>query len=361
MWEQLVASAAGPVLGGLFGSSSAKKAAKQQESSAREGLAAQREMYDIGRQDLSPYRTTGNAANAKLSYLLGIEGGENPAVTEAQRAYNDAQARYSAASSGGSPPTGPNGSRGIYRMGERLHWDIRGDPEWNGSKSSFPELSSSDVYNLLNSERGGSADRSELDAAKAALDAAKAQPWKPGSDYGSLLNKFTGQDLYDDPGYQFRLDEGRKGIENSAAARGMQLSGANLKGLNRYSQDYASNEFGQARNRFMGDQDQTYNYLTGPTQRGMASAAQSASMAQGFGNQQSNTLQGIGNARSAGTVASGNALQSGINGAYNNWNDNQQSQRLNALLRGNSGGGPTNTAMSYMPKSRSNGYNFGWT
>lgn len=335
MWMEL-ASVAAPLVGGLLGGSSAKKAAKQQEAAAREGLAAQREMYDIGREDLSPYRATGEAANAKLSYLLGLEGG-NPAVTQAQQRYDQAQQRYNALSS--AAPKGwrfdPSGSGvrspdGIHMKGGYRRLDDMGNTEWMD-----PVLA--EMYG--GGGFGGGGDSSELDAARAALDAARSQPWQPGSDYGSLLTKFTGQDLYDDPGYQFRLDEGRKGIENSAAARGTQLSGANLKGLNRYSQDYASNEFGQARNRFMGDQDQTYNYLTGPTQRGMSAASNSASMAQNFGNQQSNALQGIGNARSAGTVASGNALASGINGAYNGYNDNQQTQRLNAILRGNSGGG----------------------
>lgn len=50
--------------------------------------------------------------------------------------------------------------------------------------------------------------------------------------------------FYASPGYQFRLGEGQKALERSAAARGMLNSGATLKGITRYGQDYASNEFG---------------------------------------------------------------------------------------------------------------------
>lgn len=51
------------------------------------------------------------------------------------------------------------------------------------------------------------------------------------------------------PGYQFRRQQGREGLENSAAARGGLLSGNALRGINEYEQDYASNEYDKALNR----------------------------------------------------------------------------------------------------------------
>jgi hypothetical protein len=60
----------------------------------------------------------------------------------------------------------------------------------------------------------------------------------------------TGQQLLDeDPGYQFRMDEGRKALERSAAKRGTLRSGATLKGLIDYGQDMGSQEYQQAYNR----------------------------------------------------------------------------------------------------------------
>ncbi|ANS03860.1 hypothetical protein [uncultured Mediterranean phage uvDeep-CGR2-AD3-C76] len=60
----------------------------------------------------------------------------------------------------------------------------------------------------------------------------------------------TGQELLEeDPGYQFRLDEGRKAMERSAAARGTLRSGATLKGLMDYGQNTASEEYQKAYNR----------------------------------------------------------------------------------------------------------------
>src|SRR5712692_2716617 len=47
-----------------------------------------------------------------------------------------------------------------------------------------------------------------------------------------------------DPGFQFRLQQGEQALERSAAARGNLLSGGTAKALTQYGQDYASNEYG---------------------------------------------------------------------------------------------------------------------
>jgi hypothetical protein len=69
----------------------------------------------------------------------------------------------------------------------------------------------------------------------------------------------NGQELLArDPGYQFRQDEARKAIEGSAAARGDLLSGQNLKALQSRSQDLASQEYGQAYGRALGENQLRY-------------------------------------------------------------------------------------------------------
>jgi hypothetical protein len=61
--------------------------------------------------------------------------------------------------------------------------------------------------------------------------------------------KYGSEEFQTDPGYEFRLGEGMKGIENSAAARGGALSGAAIKEAARYNQGFASNEFQNAYTR----------------------------------------------------------------------------------------------------------------
>lgn len=50
------------ILGGLFGASSAKKAAKAQVTLGREALALQNQMFQQGREDLAPWRQAGGQA-----------------------------------------------------------------------------------------------------------------------------------------------------------------------------------------------------------------------------------------------------------------------------------------------------------
>ena len=65
-----------------------------------------------------------------------------------------------------------------------------------------------------------------------------------------------------DPGYQARLQTGEQAVQGSAAAKGSVLSGGTLKALNDYSQQFASNEYGNYFNQAL----QGYNTNTG-TQR----------------------------------------------------------------------------------------------
>ena len=65
-----------------------------------------------------------------------------------------------------------------------------------------------------------------------------------------MPSAFTGQvNLQADPGYQFRLAEGMKALNQQAAARGGLISGAALKGAQRFGQDLGSQEYGAAYGR----------------------------------------------------------------------------------------------------------------
>ena len=60
----------------------------------------------------------------------------------------------------------------------------------------------------------------------------------------------TGQkDFAASPGYQYRVDEGRKAIERSAAAQGMLNSGQTLRQLQEYGQGAAAEEYDRGFNR----------------------------------------------------------------------------------------------------------------
>jgi hypothetical protein len=69
---------------------------------------------------------------------------------------------------------------------------------------------------------------------------------------GSMEKMITNGNEYlpQDPGYQFRLDQGNKAINNSAAAKGGLLSGATLKAISQYNSGQASQEFQNAFSRW---------------------------------------------------------------------------------------------------------------
>jgi hypothetical protein len=157
------------------------------------------------------------------------------------------------------------------------------------------------------------------------------------------------------PGYQFRLGEGLKALERSAASRGTLLTGGTLKGLERYGQNLASQEYaneyarrlgetqlglGAQQQRFgqelglgqfgLGAQQQRYGQLLGLGQLGLGygqmgagAAGQQAGLGSTYAGQAGNLLggqaQGIGdwltqrgNAAAAGTVGGANAWQNAL-------------------------------------------------
>jgi hypothetical protein len=99
---------------------------------------------------------------------------------------------------------------------------------------------------------------------------------------GAMPPAFTGQvDLTRDPGYAFRLSEGLKGLERSAAARGGLMSGATGKALTRYGQEAASQEYQNAYNRALTEynalrqrESEEYNRLSGLAGTGGTTAQQ---------------------------------------------------------------------------------------
>ena len=129
---------------------------------------------------------------------------------------------------------------------------------------------------------------------------------KDGSDY---MRGFNLSDFQADPGYQFRMDEGQKALERSAAANGNLNSGATLKALSRYGQDYASNEYNNAYNRWNNDHTTTWNRLSS-----LAGMGQTQSAQLGNWGQQTGALMGNN------TIGAGNAIAAGKIGAANSWN-----------------------------------------
>jgi hypothetical protein len=177
-------------------------------------------------------------------------------------------------------------------------------------------------------------------------NAARQQPWLQAG--GRALTKLEGATDYTpfgmnqfnaDPGYAFRLSEGQKAMERSAAARGGLMSGGALKAATRFGQDMGSQEYMNAFNRYQTERAAKLQPLQSLAGVGQTTAntlgAAGQQYATSAGNIAGQSAANIGDlmtsgaaARASGYVGGANALTSGL-GTYLNYSQGQS--YLNAL------------------------------
>lgn len=130
--------------------------------------------------------------------------------------------------------------------------------------------------------------------------------------YGSLAQPFGTQQFQQDPGYAFRQSEGMKALERSAAARGGLLSGSALKGIQRFGQDLASQEYTNAFNRYQIERSARLNPLQSLMGSGQSATNTLTSAAGQAGQNEATNLYNAGQARASGYVGSANALSGAL-------------------------------------------------
>lgn len=138
----------------------------------------------------------------------------------------------------------------------------------------------------------------------------------------SKYEPFTMAKYQADPGYGFRLREGMKALERSAAARGGLLSGATLRGVQEYGQDLASQEYTNAFNRYQAERAARLNPLQSLAGMSQTSANTLTGAAGQLGQNIGSNLMAGGAARASGYVGAANALTGGL-GQYLNYQQNQ--------------------------------------
>lgn len=198
---------------------------------------------------------------------------------------------------------------------------------------------------LIGSSASKKAASTQADAANRAADLQMQQferqvelqePWRQAGI--TALNKLTPlateytpfgmQQFQQDPGYAFRMQEGMKALERSAAARGGLLSGSMLKGAQRYGQDLASQEYMNAFNRYQAERNARLNPLQSLAGVGQTATNQLGQAGQTMAGNVGQAMGAAAQARASGYVGGANALSQGL-GTYLNY---QQGQNfLNAM------------------------------
>jgi hypothetical protein len=129
---------------------------------------------------------------------------------------------------------------------------------------------------------------------------------------GEFTKPFTMANYQADPGYQFRLDQGEKGINNAAAARGSKYSGATLKALARFNSDQASQEYGNAYSRYNNDVTTRFNRLASVAGVGQTATNATSAAGQTYAAQAGDAIQSAGTARASGYVGTANAVNGAV-------------------------------------------------
>jgi hypothetical protein len=362
-------SVAGSLISGAASKSAAntqaqagQNASQAQLQAAEESIAAQQQGQEAAQANQQPWINAGSSALTQLGNLLGV-----PIAASGQYAAPATSVGGIAGLSGG----GAGGAAG----GPQLVSMVGGVPTMNQQLyASNPAYKQAwDAVSKANQDRFGTGYTNASDPGMltqelqsyiqntnpqglAALNPNGANgQFQPGTVYGgptggfagstgkvadptsfgaqsqkrlSDLLGFNGADptaaLRATPGYQFTLDQGLQGVENSAAARGLQLSGATLKDLNNYAQGTADTTYQQQ----LGDAQSIYNTqvgnlmslagLGGSSAGGAAGDAIASgqgigSTISGAGSAIGSNIIGAGNAQAAGTVGAGNAIGSGLN------------------------------------------------
>lgn len=160
--------------------------------------------------------------------------------------------------------------------------------------------------------------------------------------YGSMARSFGMSDFEADPGYAFRQSEGMKALERSAAARGQLLSGGTMKGIQRFGQDLASQEYGNAFNRFQIERAARLNPLQSLMGSGQSATNTMTSAAGNLGQGLAQSELAAGQARASGYVGAANSLNQALGSATNAYMQapmyNAMANYYNSGARGGGGG-----------------------
>jgi hypothetical protein len=313
-WGAVGSTAVSVVGGSLLGGGS-KKAERAAKDAAARAQFSQDQARRMAAESLSPYTDLGRNASSKLAEMLGIadpEGyADRPELADFEAQLRDEHFRKYGTDYGRNSNVAGESIAAKWRYDRALE-------EWEKGKAAY--------------EKANPVDKSKA----------------------TLLKNFTNEDFVKDPGYEFRMAEGEKGINRALAARGGFNSGAALKALDRYNQDYASNEFTNAYNRDAANKARTFSFLSGSAGQGLQAAGAGIGANTNAANNNSNIQQNLG-----GTLANmyqqnadnqANMFQSAIaNGLYA-WERNRPVTGNSTVPSGGySGGTPPYVASTSKP------------
>jgi hypothetical protein len=267
-----------------------------------------------GGTDLGVFSNGGRAG-------MGSVGGGNAGALEASGAIGGGagvSGTAAGATGGGMPSASGSGSGSWVDSLIDVGTDVAGaylagDAAHDASRTQSQAAAAA----IAEERRQYDQNREDLAPYRAAGSTAIGQLSAGTADGGDFNRDFTLADFQKDPGYQFRMDEGRNAVEGSRAATTGIQNGRTLAELTRYGQDYASGEYSNAYNRFNADRTTRFNRLA--TVAGVGQTATNTGVAAGTNS--TNSIADLtldrANAQAAGRIGQANAYGQGLESLAN--------------------------------------------
>lgn len=244
------AAMVGSSLVGAIGSS---RAASAQTAAAEQAADVQRYIFDQQSEMTEPWRNTGESALNALAYEFGLGAAPGAATTVTTTTQPGQQQAGQVSTPTGNPYSEEN-RNGLSR--------------W--------------VYERKQQEQ--------------AQPATQGQTTTTTTEYAPAYGGYTAT-----PGYEYRLNEGIRALDSSAASGGNLFSGAAGQALTQFGQDYATNDY----SRHLAGLSQLAGYgVTGTNQQIGAGNTYASGMSNAYAN--------MGNAQAAGIMGTTNSIQNGI-------------------------------------------------
>lgn len=271
-----VAIAGASLIGAGVSANASRRAGNAAARGADAATGESARQYDTTRADLAPYRVTGTGALNQIGRLFGL-----PTTTSDQWSAEQDVLMGDTYLPAGVMSDSPGNKRGsnILLDGRQIGRVVPGGPNGRFIPDAGVDLS---------------AIRRERAAQSATTSQAPSVPDMSG--------------FFTSPGYQFRRNEGMRGLERSAAASGGAFSGNALRALAEFNSGLASQEFGNY-----------FNQLASIAGIGQTATNQTAAYGAEHAATAGRNALYAGDARASGIIGQGNAIGQGISdaaGAY---------------------------------------------
>lgn len=313
-------------------------AADLQAQAQKAALQEQKRQFDTGQSNLQPWQQGGLAAYGTLLSGMGINPLQGASGTAGGAAGSSDTSQQSAQIKSRIDEL----QRSLAEMQKQGYIQKGADLYGNPTYETVGGLSSYSGQTARNQANSQSAELQQLQDQLAGLQqssnspfqfqqtgtnqqgTAGANPVGAASDPNAVqfgeFNKQFEWDPNTNPAYQFRLSEGSKLIQRAAASKGSLWSGGTAKALTQYAQDYASNEYENAYNRFQNEQATRFNRLSTLAGGGQTAATNSAAAGQNYATGVSNTLTSGAQQQGQYATNAANAQAAGQVGSTNAWN-----------------------------------------